>query len=252
MIGFGAGLLSGLLGVGGGVVLVPAMVYLLHLSQHQAHGTSLAVILFAAAFRVFSYALAGDVEWPVVGELALGGVVGAPIGAWTAGKLRARTLRHYFGIFLLLVALRMLFDVVDAFFIPGGSVIPDKLLQEEGIAGFLVVIVIGATTGFLSGLLGVGGGILMVPAMTLLLGMSQQLAQGNSLAVIVPISITGAFAHFRNGNVRLNVMKWLVPGAVVGAPIGGQIAVHLNENALVGVFGLLLLALGLRMLTQRD
>lgn len=106
------GTFSGLTGVGGGAILVPMIVGFLKLTQHRAHGTSLAVIIFVALSGAFSYAQQGFLaDWPswfLVIELALGSVVGVVIGAKVMMKMPARQLRRFFGLFILAVGIRML------------------------------------------------------------------------------------------------------------------------------------------------
>jgi uncharacterized membrane protein YfcA len=111
-IGSAAGMLAGLTGVGGGVFLVPLMVGLLAVEQHQAHGTSLAVIFPVALVGAITYALhgyiPGDVEWGVIVGLALGGIVGVVLGAKLMMRVPARQLRWLFGIFLVVVGTFMI------------------------------------------------------------------------------------------------------------------------------------------------
>lgn len=108
LIGAGAGLLGGLLGVGGGIILVPAMVALLGVSQHQAHGTSLAVMVPLALSGGALYFLKGYGDWWLVAGLALGSTLGAVIGAQAMTRVPAPILRRAFGFFILAVALRLL------------------------------------------------------------------------------------------------------------------------------------------------
>jgi hypothetical protein len=250
-IGFGAGILSGLLGVGGGFILVPAMVYLIGLTQHQAHGTSLAAITFIVLLGAITYNANGEMNWLIAAELAVGGVFGAMIGARICNKISARHLRRYFGIFLMVVAGRMVWDVIAAKF--GGAPVNShmSLISPHGL-GALAVIGVGVFTGILSGLMGVGGGIIMIPAMIYLMGLSQKLAQGISLAVIIPVSISGALIHASHGNVRKEVGVWLVVGGVSGGLIGAWLAMRLPSDILRATFGAFLIILGGMMATKRD
>ncbi len=106
--GLAAGLFSGLAGVGGGVVLVPALVRLLGLGQHRAHATSLAIIALIASAALIRYGSASQVAWAMVPPLALGGVVGSYIGSRLMVKLPARLLRLLFGLAMLSLATLML------------------------------------------------------------------------------------------------------------------------------------------------
>ena len=114
LIGAAAGMLAGLTGVGGGVFLVPLMVGLLVMVQHQAHGTSLAVIFPIALVGAITYAIyghiLGNVDWGVILGLALGGIVGVVLGARLMMRVPARQLRWTFGIFLVVVGTFMIIN----------------------------------------------------------------------------------------------------------------------------------------------
>jgi len=247
-IGLGAGILSGLLGVGGGFILVPAMVYLIGLSQHQAHGTSLAVMIFIVLLGAITYSQSGQMNWLVAIELAIGGVFGAMIGARLANKLSAKRLKRYFGLLLLFVAARMIYDVVSS--ASGAGPVNGHAVSAGGF-GAVAVLGLGVLTGMLSGLMGVGGGIIMVPAMVYLMGLSQKMAQGISLAVIIPVSISGAIIHAKHGNVRADVWHWLVFGGVAGGLIGARLAIVLPSEILRVIFGGLMIVLGTMMVVGR-
>jgi uncharacterized membrane protein YfcA len=100
-------LFSGLVGVGGGTVMVPLLVARLHLSQHRAHGTSLAIIIFVGAAGFIGYWWRGNVDWSLVGWLALGSAVGSYLGARIMAGVPERQLRAIFGVFMLIVAVRL-------------------------------------------------------------------------------------------------------------------------------------------------
>ena len=247
-IGLGAGILSGLLGVGGGFILVPAMVYLIGLSQHEAHGTSLAVMMFIVILGAVTYGSNGQVDWLVAVELAIGGVFGAMIGARLCSRIHAKHLRRYFGLLLILVAVRMIWDVVSS--ASGNAPVNGQMVSAYGI-GAVAVLGLGLLTGILSGLMGVGGGIIMVPALVYLMGLGQKMAQGISLAVIIPVSISGTVIHSRHGNVRTDVWYWLALGGVAGGLLGARLAQILPNEALRAIFGALMAVLGAMMATSR-
>ena len=245
IIGFVASMLSGLLGIGGGSVLVPAMVYLLGMNQHRAHGTSLAVIAVVVFSSAVYYSTHGLVDWTVAIELMAGGVIGAMIGARICALLSAGRLRRYFGIFLGIVGLRMLYG---AAFASSALQIGGHVLAPETLGGGSVVVAIGLVTGIFSGLFGIGGGLIMVPTLVLLFGFKQKLAQGISLAVIIPVSISGAAIHNAHGNVNWGVAVWLAVGGVMGGLVGAHLAVvKIQDPVLCGLFGLLMLVTGVLM-----
>ena len=106
-IGVGGGILSGLLGVGGGVIMVPLLVYWAGYAQRDAHAASLGAIIPISVAGILTYGIAGDVQWPEAGALALGAVLGAMIGAGILARIDERVLKIVFGCFLVLVAVTM-------------------------------------------------------------------------------------------------------------------------------------------------
>jgi hypothetical protein len=242
VIGLLAGAFSALLGVGGGLLMVPAMVYLLRVRQHRAHGTSLAVILPAAIAGVYRYQQAGHVEWRLVIPLAAGGVLGALLGASLANAIGASSLKRLFGLFVIVTGLLMII-------LPPGFDRHTALVSDG--AGLGLIALVGLIAGVVSGLLGVGGGIVMVPAIVFLLGRDQHVAQGVSLAVIVPVSVSGAWIHLRKGNVVVPLALWLSVGAVIGATVVGHAVQRLSSETLRTLFGTFLVAMGVSMVARR-
>lgn len=118
----------------------------------------------------------------------------------------------------------------------------DELGQLAGLA------VLGLTAGFLAGLLGIGGGVLMVPAMVLLFGFDQHVAQGTSLLVIIPAAITGSYTHHRNGRLVLRDAAMLAAGGVIGAVIGSVFALSIEDELLRKLFAAFLLVSAIRIL----
>ena len=107
--GIGGGFLAGFLGIGGGIILVPMMVGMLRLTQHKAHGTSLAIIVPIAAIAALVYALLGDINWLFVVTIGLGSILGVTIGAKVMVKIPAARLQQMFGVYAVIVAVLLLF-----------------------------------------------------------------------------------------------------------------------------------------------
>jgi uncharacterized membrane protein YfcA len=114
------------------------------------------------------------------------------------------------------------------------------------------LLAIGLAAGFLAGLLGIGGGILIVPALVLLLGFDQHLAQGTSLVVIIPAALAGSWTHYRRGRLELRDAAFVAAGGIVGAAIGSLSALSLDDALLQRLFALVLLAVAVRMLLPRQ
>lgn len=247
VIGLVAGVASALLGIGGGLLMVPGMVFFLRFSQHRAVGTSLAVILptaLAAAYRYHHEAVARQtpgLQVGVVWWLALGGVLGAVIGAKIANAMNARQLRRVFGVFVVVTGMVMIARMTQG--LSPAGVMTGSLDTGQAVQ----MLVVGALSGMISGLMGVGGGVVMVPMLALLLSYPQHLAQGTSLAVIIPVSISGALAHMRRGNISWTIAGPLALGAVIGAWNMAGTVFRIPEDTLRTVFGAFLIAIGVSM-----
>jgi uncharacterized protein len=238
LVGLAAGFLSGLFGVGGGVLMVPALVIVLAMGQRLAHGTSLAAIVPIALAGVVGYALEGEIDWAASAFLIVGSAgVGARIGTHLLHVLPQRALALTFGAVLLATAARMVLDNSDATGRPDLTV---------GLA--LALVAVGVVAGTLAGLLGVGGGIIMVPAMVLLVGIPAAVAKGSSLAVIIPTAIVGTQRNLQRRNADLRVAVIVGLSGMVSSFLGSQISVGLDERLSNRLFAALLVFVGLKML----
>ncbi|MEO6398411.1 MAG: sulfite exporter TauE/SafE family protein [Tepidiformaceae bacterium] len=235
--GTGGGLLSGILGGGGGAIMIPLMTGVMKIRQHTAHGTSLLTITFSALAGAITYSLQEQVDFRLVAILIAGSASGAYFGARASRLLPGLRLRQLLGLFLILVALRLLL-------VHGVQ----PVFSVSGTRELLVGGLIGLVGGLASGALGVGGGSIFVPALVLLLGVGQHEAQGVSIWVIVFSSAVGAFVHYRQGTVDVAVAKWIIPTAVPAGIAGSLIATLLDARQLQLLFALILVGLGLQML----
>jgi hypothetical protein len=222
LIGLTAGAFGGLVGLGGGVVMVPLMVGYARLKQKEAHGTSLVALVFTGLAGAATYAMKGRVDLLAAVLLAVTATAMARFGARYAHALPEWKLKRSFGAFLIVVALIL----VARPWIAGPPTLATLPVRA------VVLLSTGVFAGFLSGMMGVGGGSIMVPAMVLLAGFPQVLAQGSSLLAMVPAGAVGAYTHWRLGNV----VRWLLPGLIagilVGTFVGSSLAVRLHEDVL--------------------
>jgi uncharacterized membrane protein YfcA len=228
VIGLVAGLMSGLFGVGGGTIIVPLLMLLLAFDQRLASGTSLAAVVPTAIVGVVSYALNGQVAWIPALILAVGAVGGAQIGTWLLHRMPLLWLRWAFIVFLLVVMVN-LFIVVPS---------RDSVMELTWLTG-IGLVVAGVVTGVLSGLLGVGGGIIIVPVLMMIFGMSDLLAKGTSLLMVVPTSISGTIGNLRRGNADLFAAAFIGVAACLTVPLGAWIARSVDPlvgNILFAVF----------------
>lgn len=227
-IGLIAGLLSGLFGVGGGTVIVPLLVLLLKFDQRLAAGTSLAAIVPTATVGVISYAVHGSVAWIPALILAAGAVGGAQLGTWLLPRVSITALRWGFVAFLAFV-IAMLFVVVPS----RDAGIP---LNPATIIGLLAL---GVVTGTIAGLIGVGGGIIVVPVLMLAFGTSDLIAKGTSLLMMIPTAISGTVGNIRRNNVDLVTAGVVGLSACTTTALGAWIATLVDPfvaNVLFAIF----------------
>jgi hypothetical protein len=239
-IGAVAGGLSGLFGVGGGILIVPALALFTRMEQRLAHGTSLAATGPLALAGLVGYAIAGEVDWTIALLLLIGSLVGAVIGTSLLKGLSTRWLTYGFAVLLVLTAVRMLIET------PAGSG-----RAAIGVGGAAGLAGIGLFTGSIAGLMGVGGGIVMVPAQMMLFSIPAVLAKGTSLAVIVPTAALGTFRNLRNGNADLVTALRVGASGAVFSYLASQVSLGLDARVSSVLFGLLLLAAATRMVVRQ-
>ncbi|WP_029145842.1 sulfite exporter TauE/SafE family protein [Microbacterium luticocti] len=219
-IGLAAGLLSGLFGVGGGTVIVPMLTFLAGFEHRRAAGTSLAAIVPTAAVGVISYAVHGAVAWIPALILAAAAVIGAQVGTWLLARMPVNVLRWVFVGFLVVVIIGLFFVIPSR-----DAQLPLTWLSVLGL------IAVGLLTGVLSGLLGVGGGVIIVPALMLGFGVSDLIAKGTSLLMMIPTALSGTIGNLRRGNVDLFAAALVGVSACTMTAVGAWLATLLNPTA---------------------
>lgn len=209
VVGLLAGLLAGVFGVGGGILIVPGLMIVLAMEQRRAHGTSLAAVLPIAMAGLVPYLVAGNVQWVKAAALTAGSVVGAVYGVKVLATINKRTLAFGFAALMVLSAARLVWAPA------AGST---RSVEWWGV---IVLVAIGAFAGWIAGLLGVGGGIVIVPALMVIFGVPPVLAKGTSLAVIVPTSIIGTWRNRKTRNLDVKVAALVGIAGVASAALGG-------------------------------
>lgn len=250
LLGVFAGLAAGLLGVGGGLVIVPVLAMLFTAAgydhvMHLAVGTSLATIVFTSLSSVRAHHRHGAVLWPVFRRLTPGIVIGALAGAAIADRLPGDRLRLVFGLFELWVAVQMSLDIRPA---------PHRRLPGPvgmGLAGFVI--------GGVSAIVGIGGGTLTVPFLVWC-NVAMRQAVATSAACGLPIAIAGSLGFLVTGwdapgrppgslgYLHLPALGAIVVTSMLAAPWGARLAHRLPARTLKRIFALLLFALAAKML----
>jgi len=233
LVGFLAGIGSGLFGVGGGIVTTPAVNVLLGGTAIEAIATPLPVIFPTSLVGAWTYWRAGELSLRAAGWAALAGIPGAILGALST---------EYVNAHLLLFATAALLAWTAVQVVRGRQ---PRVPWEKGATPGWKYAIVGAVAGYVSGLLGVGGGIVMVPAFTVLIGMPLKRALGTSLVTIAALVVPGTLVHWWLGNIDWAIFLVLVAGVVPGARIGARIALGTQERSLRLTVGLFLLAIAL-------
>lgn len=251
-VGAIAGVLAGLLGIGGGLVIVPMLVFCFVrqgipevMIMHLALGTSLASIMFTAVSSFRAHHKHGAVHWDVVRKIVIGIFTGTFMGSYIAAQLSTRFLKGFFVVFLYYVAVQMLTG--------------KKPKPKRQIPGRTAMFGVGNVIGVVSSLVGIGGGTLSVPFM-IWCNMTVHHAIGTSAAIGFPIAIAGTIGYIVNGwtvaglpdyslgYIYLPALVGIVVTSVLTAPLGVRLAHSLPVNRLKRIFAVLLLVMGTRML----
>lgn len=246
------GILAGLLGVGGGLVIVPILTFAFTAEGiphehilHMALGTSLASIIFTSISSLRAHHRRGAVIWNIVTRITPGILVGTLFGSWIAAQLSTNFLKIFFACFLLFVGTQMLLDIK-----------PKAAREIPGNAGMFGA---GNIIGIFSSLVGIGGGTLSVPFM-LYHNVTLHRAIGTSAAIGLPIAIAGAIGYIVNGlgtpglpaasfgYIHLTGLCGIAMASICTAPLGARLAHSLPVGKLKKIFAVLLYIVGLKML----
>ena len=236
VIGFASGIASGAFGIGGALLSTPGLRWVLDTPALIAVGTTLPVIIPTALTGAYTYARNKLIDVRTAGVLCASGGAFAILGALTTKVVPGEALLILTAGLILLLAIRML---------RGTDPVPEHA-QRRSVP---VLLAVGTVSGFVCGLLGVGGGVILVPVLTVMLGFPVKTALGTSLAVVAAQSIPGSITHALIGNVDWRIVGGLVIGTVPGARIGARAAVATEDAKLrvvvASALGALALAFGL-------
>jgi uncharacterized membrane protein YfcA len=251
-LGLVVGFVAGLLGVGGGLIIVPVLIMLLHaqglaagMEPQLALGTSLASILFTSLSSVRAHHRHDAVEWPLVRRIVPGILLGTLAGAVLAAQMPALALKVFFVVFLFYAATQMWLDFKPA--------------PHRGLPGRAGTTLAGGVIGAVSSWVGIGGGTLSVPFL-LWHNVPLRRAIATSAAIGFPIAVAGALGYIAGGwnagglplgslgFVYLPALAGIVLGSVLTAPLGARTAHCLPVRPLKRIFAVLLIVLALRML----
>jgi uncharacterized protein len=259
-IGIIAGTIGSLLGLGGGIIVVPSLLYIgqlgfMDISPQVAVGTSLLSIIATGLSSTLSYYKKGLVDIKSGLIFFIGSGPGAIVGAWINGFLNVSSFSLYFGIFIIFISFILFVkdklkpiglsekSIKKVFFDPNGN-------QFEYGYNPILAIVISFFVGFTAGLFGVGGGALMVPVMLILFSFPAHVAVATSMFMIILSSVTSSITHLFLGNIEWMLALILIPGAWFGAKIGAYLNAKLKPKTVVLLLRIFLLVVGVRLIYE--
>jgi hypothetical protein len=222
-IGLAAGVLSGAFGIGGATITTPALRDVLGTSGYIALGTTLPVVIPTAASGAIVYHRKKMLNYKTALVCAVPGSIAAVLAAIAT---------RYFGGEVLMLVTAVYIAVIAVGFSMNKK--PKKPVTRRD--SMPLVLVIGLTAGAVSGFLGVGGGVILVPAMTMLLGFSMHEAIGTSLLTMAIYSVPGSIGHFLLGNIDVGLLIPIAAGSIFGAQLGARLAVKTGEKKLRMMF----------------
>lgn len=256
-IGLFAGTLGSLIGLGGGFVVVPVLILGFHYPHTWAAATSLTVIFFNSLASSYNYAQQKRIDYKTGIPFALSTIPGALAGAYITPYLEGKIFDTVFALLLISVSLFMFFKPQG----PPRDRTPDWLgkkvtrhfIDAHGVEheytfslNFGLLLSFGA--GFLSSIFGIGGGIIHVPAMTLLLGIPPHITTATSMFILTISTVFGSGAHFFQGNVQFLPAIFLSIGTIGGAQIGSRLAPKVNARLLMQIFSIVMFGIALLLL----
>lgn len=263
LVGLLASSLGSLIGLGGGIIVVPALLYFgtlpwfgAHVSPQVAVGTSLFTMIFTGLSSTLAYMKKKTVDYKSGLIFLIGSGPGSILGAWVTEKLNLHSFNIFFGSFIIFVSIVLLLK---------DKLKPLPFRKERGIVrtytdnegktfeyGFHPVmgIIISFIVGFLSGIFGVGGGSLMVPTMILVFFFPPHVAVATSMFMILPTSILSSITHLTLGNVNWLYALALIPGAWIGAKVGVYLNSKLKSKTVVLILRTVLVIVGIRLIYE--
>ena len=237
VLGFGIGGSLGLLGGGGSILTVPALVYLIGQTPQVAVTTSLAIVGANSALGAFFHRSQGTLNWRVALIFGGTGMIFSYLAAGLSKQFSPNVLMVAFSALMLIVGIVLVRQKPT----------PQRLEQKDDLK-LWKVLVGGISVGLLTGILGVGGGFLIVPALVMLVGMPMHQAVGTSLVVITMNSLSGFLGHLTGMTLDIPVILIFIAAGVIGTFAGSRLGKHLDATLLRKAFALFVIGLALFLL----
>lgn len=240
ILGFGVGTFGTLVGIGGGIILIPIFVLIMHYTPQQAVGTSLTIVFLNAISGTYAYIKQKKVYYDAAIKFAIATVPGAFLGSYLVEYFTGASFRLTFGLFLMFIAVVM--------FLRSSSKAANTEFDKETFTyNRTLGILVSSGVGFLSSILGIGGGVIHVPIMIYILGFPTHVATATSHFVLAVSSFFGVTSHLILGNVLLLPAITIGLGAIAGAQFGAALSLKTKSKSIIVLLSLALFCLGLRL-----
>lgn len=250
LVGATAGVFAGLFGIGGGIIIVPALILLAGFPLVKATGTSLAAILLPVGILgVIAYSKAKVIDLRASAFIAAGLLTSVIVGAWMANTLPVDLMRRFFAIFCLYVSWTFI-DPAGRIQRWRGREVPAKPEPESNPRPSAYALVgIGLLAGIMAGMFGIGGGNIIVPLLTLALHYSAKRAIATSLgAILFPFGLPGVIYYANSGTLDLGAAAWIALGLFLGTVFGARITISLPSRTVRLLYGIFLIFVAARFL----
>jgi uncharacterized membrane protein YfcA len=254
-VGLFACLLGSLVGLGGGFIMVPALAFVFHGEPTILVGTSLVAIIFNSLASIQGYRKQRRIDYKSGAFFALCGIPASVLGALVSQDVSGRLFYVLFGSLLLAVSVFLLIRPEKPAQLRLRNTVERQFVDASGnsftygynawFAGSIAAVV-----GFLSSLLGVGGGSIMVPTMVLLLSFPAHIAGATSMFMILLSTIVGGGTHALLGDVNWLWVLFLAPGALIGGRLGSHIAPRISSRRLIQILAILMCLVAIELMVQ--
>lgn len=243
LIGLGilVGTIGSMIGIGGGLLIVPIFILLFGFSVQETVGTALFIVCFNALSGTLAYVKQKNIAYSIAFKFALATIPGAIIGSYLTELLSGNTFCLLFGIFLIATALNMYRKSTTKTIIKGNEKSISRIRVQLGILCSFF-------TGCLSSVLGIGGGIIHVPFMNHFLHFSIHKAIATSTCILFISSLFGLFSHGFLGHILWSEALFTSIGAFLGAQIGAHFTKYISAKYLTAVFSIFVLGIGLKFI----
>ncbi|ARU63267.1 hypothetical protein CBW65_21505 [Tumebacillus avium] len=250
-----AGVTGSIVGLGGGFIVVPVISFLYTMVPAHIVGTSMAVLFFNSISSTITYARQKRIDFAAGISFAAASIPGSIIGAFIAEGMASKTFFVGFGCFLIFISLFLVFKPKKPVRLPLEPTVHRKFVDASGTEFEYsyhrpLGIIISFVVGFISSLLGIGGGSILVPMMAILFAFPPHIATATSMFTIFLSAIIGTSTHWYLDNIDWMKVLFLAPGAFVGGLIGARLAPKLLAQTILRILSAMLIIVAIRLITK--